>query len=278
MKKIIGILTGWGSQDWIEPAIKQGLKYTDELHVCISAHSDNLLKFEDNTYQIAEKYKDKINLFTHETRSFHSTSKADILNKALNESNYVDPENWIWILDVDEFYKQDSFDYIKKLISANICDMICFEARFFYINTKHYLISEHNRLFKIVDKSCKFYPTQQWPYVKKVVKVPMDLGMYHYSMMQNPHMKMEFWKTEYQHRQDTKVIWLDKIYRNYDLNNEEAWLRRNKALTGNPGPWISKDFKPDKDGTLFKYNKKHPEWIPERLINISDYRKYWKFV
>lgn len=276
--KIIGILTGWGCQNWIEPAIKQGLKYTDELHVCISAHSDSLLKFEDETYNIAKKYESDIHLFKHDHSSYHSVTKANILNRALVNSKYMDAGNWIWVLDVDEFYKQDSFDYVKKIIASDICDMICFEGRFFYINTKHYLISEHNRLFKIHNHSCRFYPTQQWPYVNKMIKVPLDLGMYHYSMMQNPHMKMEFWKTEYSHKQDHKVIWLDKIYRNYNLNDEDAWLRRNKALVGNPGPWISDSFKPDENGRLFKYTKKHPSLVEETgLTKVEDFRKYWRF-
>lgn len=275
--KIIGILTGWGCQDWIEAAIKQGLEYTDELHVCISAHSDNLLKFKDNTYNIAKKYEKDINLFTHSGGKFHSTSKADILNNALKQSKIFDDGVWIWILDVDEFYKRETYEYVKKIISSNICDRITFEARYFFINLKHYIISDHHRLFKVYSNKCKFFPTQNWPYATKSVTVPYDSGMFHYSMMMNPYMKWEFWKTEYPYEQNHKLQWFDKIYRNYDLSDEDAWLRRNKALLGNLGPWICDAFKPDDNGRLFKYNGTHPKWVPERLIKIEDYRKHWKF-
>jgi len=278
MARIIGILTGWSCEDWIEPAIKQGLEYTDELHVCISAHSDNLLKFEDNTLDIAMQYKDQAIVSTYQKRSVHSETKANILNYCLSNSKYMEEENWIWVLDVDEFFKQDSYEYVKKLISANICDQICFEAKFFYIDTKHYILSDHNRLFKIKDKNNRFYPTQQWRYGNRLCRVHVDLGMFHYSMLQNPYMKMEFWKSEYSYEQNHKLQWLDKIYRNYDLKNEEYWLEQNKKLTGNYGPWISDSFVPQVDGTLYKYEGKHPKLVEEKgFTKIEDYRKHWKF-
>lgn len=276
--KIIGILTGWGCQDWINKAILQGLKYCDELHVCISAHSDSLLKFEDNSYKIAKEYGKVINLFEYNKRSFHALVKSEILNTALLNSKYYEKGNWVWVLDVDEFYTEKVFETIKEALPSDMVDIISFMSRFFYINTKNYIISEHYRLFKIQDKNCRFFPTQNWPYGKNLLRLPIELGMFHYSMMMNPHMKREFWNAEYKYKQDHKVQWLDNIYKNYDLNNEEYWLQKNKELTGNYGPWISDAFKPQKDGTLFKYDKEHPSLIQNsKLVEIEDYRDWWGF-
>lgn len=276
--KIIGIITAWGNEDWIEAAIKQGLNLCDELHVCVTAHSDRMLKYEDETYNIVKRYESEIKLLEYNKRSFHAPTKADILNTCMLSSEYFKEGNWIWILDVDEFYLEDVLPFIKKVISADICDKMHVEARFFYINTKHYLRSEHDRLFRINDRSNKFFPTQQWPHATKVLTIPLDFGMFHYSMLMSPYFKMDFWKSEYLGNvQNHKTEWLDKIYRNYDLNNEEYWLGENKELSGNYGPWISDAFVPDKDGTLFRYSGKHPKWISKSLLDVRDFREYWEF-
>jgi len=279
MNKIIGIICAWASQDLIELAIKQGLQQCDELHVCISAHSDNLLKFEDNTYSIAKKYESEIKLLEYNCGDFHATTKANILNLCLLESEYFKKGNWIWIRDVDEFFSNNAHMYVRNIIDLDVCDMINFEAKYFFINLQHYLISNHNRLFKIKDKSNRFRPTQQWMYASKIWQVPLKVGMFHYGTMSDPNMKLEFWKTEYpNNKQSRKIAWIDKIYRNYDLNNEEYWLEENRKLTGNYGPWICSEFKNDKNGKLFKYDGKHPEVIEKsNLIKIDDFRKYYNF-
>ncbi len=106
--------------------------------------------------------------------------------------------------------------------------------------------------------------------------------MYHYGMLTNPWAKMEFWSTEYPGKDQTnKIRWLDEIYRNYDLTDQETWVEENDKLCGIYSPWFSDSFQPAMDGTLYKYDDlsfgRHPKFIGEDLIYTDDFRKKYHF-
>jgi len=277
--KLIGLMTGWGCRDWIHPALDQALEYCDEVLVCISPHSESMVSFEDDSYRIAKK-REGIKVVENNEMSHHSVIKAKILNKMLMESENFEVGNWIWILDIDEFYTANSYNNIRKIIKDIGCDQIDIISKFFLINMRHHLISEHDRLFRINDKSNRFIPTQKWSGTRKVFKFkPEAINMFHYSMLTNSHIRMQFWKTEYPGmEQNEKVRWLDEIYRHYDLKDEDTWLEKNRKLCGVRTPWIKEGFEPNEDGKLFYYRGKHPKFI-ERLplINVEDFRKYYRF-
>ena len=144
---------------------------------------------------------------------------------------------------------------------------------------QHYLKSEHNRFFKINSLQDRFYPMQQWSGTTKVGYLYGDI-LFHYCMLVNSNMKIEQWKpegvksTNYQ----DKIDWITKIYRNYDLNDEDCWTKENEKLFGIKSPLLSIAATPDKNGKLFKYDGKHPEVIEESgLTKIKDFRKYYRF-
>jgi len=87
------------------------------------------------------------------------------------------------------------------------------------------------------------------------------------------------WENEYKDKDQTKKTnWLDLIYRNYDLNNEEYWIQKNFKLTGVKSPWFDHNFLPDHNGRLFPYTGKHPKFIEETgLPEISDFRQRYNF-
>lgn len=279
--KIIGIICAWGAQDFIRPSIKQALNYCDETFVCINAHSKNLLKFEDNTLAIAERFNSAINLIIPNIQATHLEIKSKIMNLCLSKSKYFDIGNWVWILDADEFYDLRHYVELKRLINSpefnQVYDQICVSEKYFYINMQRYLKAEHYRLFRINSLDDKFYPMQRWP-SKRIFKFD-TFDMFHYCMLVNPHMKIEQWKTEYPGKnQQNKIDWITKIYRDYDLNNEEKWITENEKLFGIRSPLLSSAATPNEDGKLFKYHERHPEVIEEtRLTKIKDYRKFWKF-
>jgi len=279
MSQIIGIITAWGCQDWIRPAIQQAIKYCDEVNVCVNAHSDNLLKFEDDTFSVVEEFSRDINIIEFNKQATHLEIKSKILNQCLEESRYFDIGNWVWILDADEFY-DDTFckKILKQLITNNPYDQICIKERYFYINMQHYLKSEHNRFFKINSLQDRFYPMQQWSGTTKVGYLSGDI-LFHYCMLLNPNLKLEQWKSEFPNtNQQNKLDWLEKIYRNYDLKNEEYWIKENEKLFGIRSPLINIAAIPNEDGKLFKYTGKHPEVIEESgLTKIKDFRKYYRF-
>ncbi|MBN2373082.1 hypothetical protein JXL19_04780 [bacterium] len=281
--KIIGLLAAWGAEDWIRPALRQSVKYCDDVFVCVAAHSEELKAFEDNTLSIVETFPGIKTISCKKAKNTHASSKAKILNRMLEESRHFKPGNWIWILDVDEFYPEPSYKKILSLISGEDYDNIYVGNRFFLIDMQHYIKASHQRLFKIKPihrlPFFRFRPTQQWPFLKKPYKLPLEEGMFHYSLLTNPHMRRVQWENEYKKtRQTQKTKWLDLIYRNYDLGNEDYWIQKNYELTGIKSPWFNNDFLPDHNGRLFSYTGKHPSFIEEAgLPEIGDFRKRYDF-
>lgn len=291
-RKIIGLLCAWSAEDFIGPALIQASKYCDEVFVNISSHTDAMDGFEDLTaYNFAKIFRKiiqeknnitLINMGPRQSLTNHSIRKAAILNAMLSHSKYYEVNNWIWTLDADELYSQQSYNDIRRLINEDKYNQILVHEKYFYINMQHYLLGEHNRLFKIteynIDDRFRFMPTQNWVNPNK--KLGAVSGMFHYSMLLNPWAKFAFWKSEYPGKiQDNKTLWLDKIYRNYDVHNEDKWVEENKKLFDIKSPWFSDSFTPNSKGKLFKYDGKHPDVIEESgLIEIEDFRKKYDFL
>lgn len=287
-KSLIGLMTAWNAEDFIEPCIKQAIEYCDEVIVCISPHSEAMKAFEDKTEEIALAYRNKVNILRLVTKigdkSFHSSTKAGILNNMLTKSKLFEVGNWIFILDVDEFFPHATIENAKILIENDICDQIGFDELYFYINMQSCLLGNHNRLFKIkeknMDEKFRFFPTQFWNGSEKLVNIPITHGgMFHYGMLTNPWAKKVFWETEYPGgKQGTKTLWLDKIYRNYDLQNQEYWVEENRNLFGIRSPWFADNFTPDENGILFRFEGKHPWAIEDTgLEKIEDFRKRYNY-
>tara|TARA_B100001093_G_C26699187_1_gene958267 strand:+ start:237 stop:1115 length:879 start_codon:yes stop_codon:yes gene_type:complete len=284
--KIIGMLNAWGAQHWIGPAIEQAKLIADEVHVAVTSHSNNLDKFEDKTLQIA---KDFSNIFVYEKAekiSYHSEVKSLVLNNMIKNSKIFKNGNWLWILDVDEFYSPELIEEIRGIISTDKFNSIDITSRFFYINMKNYLESSHRRLFKIQFpnlipfKKFRFRPTQNWFSFKDYnYKTSDENPMFHYAMLTNPHQRAAQWQTEYPNsKDDFKQMWINQIYKNYDLKNQDYWINENLNLFNIKSPWCGTGIKAKSDGKLFFYDGKHPKIIENsKLKKVNDFRKFYNF-
>jgi len=203
----------------------------------------------------------------------------------LSRSENYEVGNWIFVLDADEFYKQEIINKIKSIIEENKYTDITFRDYYFFINTNRYLVGEHQRLFRINEENLingnVFFPTQNWYCTKKEsvmlgsIKNPT---MFHYGLLTNPFSKLDFWLTEYPNNpQSKKVNWLDKIYRNYNFNNEEQYIKLNKELSGINSCWFNDGYIADKDGKPFEFKDKHPDIIPKYILEEEDWRKKFNF-
>ena len=276
--KIIGLLNAWYSERWIAPAIEQALQYCDEVIVAVGAHSKSLASLKDDTLKIASQYKDRVTLLDASMSNFHDKSKADTLNRMLSKSKFRQKGNWIWILDVDEFYFDCTYQDILRAISSGKYNHIRVEEKFFFINMTRYLLCSHGRLFRIVDPSSSFQPTQRWTgpmsdlYVVK--RDDKEHGMFHYSLLVDIEYRRKMWSTERSYQQPHLLKWLEEIYVHYDLNDEETWIDKNKKVSGIRSPYVGPLSKPNADGKLFVYNGKHPPLIEATsLPQIEDFRK-----
>lgn len=290
MNKIIGCLIAWGAKDFIGPALQQAVEYCDEVFVCVAPHSKSMEAFEDGTTEIAYQFarrNSKVKTIPWEAMSFHAPTKANILNTMLSKSELREPGNWIWILDVDEFYPKRTYNQVRAFVEASDkfgWDLAEFQEYYFYINTQYYLKGSHLRLFKIKHEQNIFQPTQRWIYAEKPIIFDMNyVPMYHYGMLTNPHAKMAFWGEEYPgQEQDNKVEWIDYIYRNYNLDNQDFWIDENAALFDVASPWFSDSFEPTMQGTLYEYDQTtdgpHPEFIGKDLLEETDFRVKYDFL
>lgn len=276
MSKIIGLLTAWGAERWIRPAIEQALAYCDETVVVVSAFASELERFEDKTLDICKEYKD-IRLMDYRTeKGTIAEAVADTLNHMLKSSSLYEPGSWAWILDVDEFYADTAHATIRAAIDSGRYNQITTESRFFYINMRHYLNETGNRLFRIDASDECFMPTNKWSVAKRQIYIlPRADGMFHYGMLASADMYRIKWQIEYKgKRQADKIRWLDEIYPHYDLNDEERWIEENRKLFGIRSPWFNKGFTPNADGKLYKYTGKHPKLIEwTMLTEIKDFRR-----
>uniref|UniRef100_A0A6H1ZL59 Putative glycosyltransferase n=1 Tax=viral metagenome TaxID=1070528 RepID=A0A6H1ZL59_9ZZZZ len=282
--KLLGLIVAWNTVDFIELAIKQALSVCDEVHVCIAPHSTALEKYDDGTYDIAKKYEKDVIWLDWYSRSNHATEKSKILNTMLHNSKIYEVDNWIWTCDADEFFDDSFLVNLKGFLMYGMenCGKLLVNERYYYINMQNYLYGEHFRFFRIndynINSTSRFYPTQNWTYIGKHKKME-SVVMSHYGMLTNPHSKLDFWKTEYYGKdQLVKTRWLNEIYRNYDLSNQEYWVNRNKELFGIRSPWFSDSFRPTEWGILFNDEIQHPKLIEESgLTRIKDFRIKYNF-
>lgn len=279
MNKIIGLLTGWGVEDWIRPAIKQALEFCDEIMVIVAPYAPKLKKFEDRTYDICKEYP--IRLLNYEPLPLDiSRQRCKIVNTMLRKSKLFALDNWVWLFDSDEFYLDSGYAEIKDVIKSDEYDRVLAESKFFMINMHHYLTERSERLFRIVAENDGFVPTNKWwrP-AKSSYTLKRDNGMFHYSMLTDTRRHEAKWWLYPPFATDGgyRVRWLKEIYSKYDLSNEDFWVEENRKLLGIKSPWCDAGYKPDDNGRLFRYKGMHPKFIEESgLTRIRDFREYYR--
>ncbi len=287
MKKIIGLICAWGVEDWITPCLKQAEQFCDEIFLCVSSHSSDLDKFEDRTLEIAKNFK-SVKIINNQQKNYHSNIKAEILNKMLSKSENFKVGNWIWILDADEFYLNQTYKKVKDIINDNHYEKIEFEAKFFIYDMISYIKSRHGRLYKIKPinlipfKYFRFRPTQQWAprftQNLKTIKLDGENEMFHYSMLTNPEMRLKQWENEYNDDiQNNKLNWFKNIFLKLEKKDQLFWINENYKLNKIKNSiWLNNDFTGKVNGEMFDYNGKHPDPIEEtNLKKITDFRKFY---
>ena len=284
MGKLVGIITAWAAEPFIEPAMKQALEYCDEVIVNVSCHHAALKKYEDETMDICLKYKNQIHLIEDDIleRGGRVTNPRNYVNKMLSKTDSNKKGNWVGILDADEFYFPKDINNIKDLMKEGKVNNIETPEKVFVVNTKHYATNKRTRFKKILEDNTTFIHSQI-PYEKqsKPFFMETDKGMFHYTLLANPRYKSDFWRIEYGHpqqgNQPKKWGWVEKVYPNLDLDNQIESVKKCKELAyGNSvlGHLFPNGCK--SDGTLHEYHDLHPPFIEEAgLTKITDFRKMY---
>lgn len=279
--KIIGLLTAWASEDWIECSIQQALDLVDELIISIGAHNKYFKMIEDKTEEKVQKYltnkKIKVVQAVSGPSNDPDKNKCTTLNRMLHISDNIEIGNLIWILDLDEFYSKNAIDEINLFIRTNSdFDEIQFVSYYFCINLDYYIISHLNRIFKIKQKDIYFTPTQILnPKCVKTVTLLENNPMFHYSLLTGEQLRAIYWLSTDKFE---RLIWYMKIYKKYNPLKGEYWMKKNQELNGIYGFWFHNiDIIENNGHGLFRYHGKHPELIENSpLKQISDFRTYMR--
>ena len=275
MDKIIGVMTVWGGEKFVEPCIEQSLYLCDEVLILVGYHNDKMKKWSDKTLEICEKYGEKIKLIDP-PKCINETYvkwRPKTLNKLLINSELFSNGNWVFLIDVDEFLFKSTMDKIKIEIKKEY-NTIWIDDRFFFYNTKYHTDGCGNyRLWKIRDeKNDRFIATNKWAngpkvphYINtpKVLKLTGDDRIFHYSMLCNPYQKISYWETEYHQKQGAKTNWVSDKYLKTNLDNNKQII---KSIQNSPA----------RGGEMKIYEGEHPEYIVKYDLNkIKDFRKIY---
>lgn len=294
MPRIVGFVTGLYVEDWIGPAIDQALNFCDEVIVAIGANTPELAVLQDGTLEKAQSYGDRIKLVEPTMTKTIVAGKAPTLNNMLKASN-AQVGDWIWLLDADEFYHEDTAEKVREIVNSdNDLAVVRMEAKFFFVNMTRYLLSSHNRLFKVTHEGVHFKPSQHWQGKGGsgcIRRNSNRLGMFHYSLLMSPRYRKLFWETEYnkggakvREAQRVKLTWLEQIYNNFDLSDEDHWLSENSKILDS-GRWAEKgptptwnwSFTADPEGKLYHYSGAQPPVIEAANLHlIDDFREFKK--
>jgi hypothetical protein len=284
MNKIIGLITAFAAEDWIEPSIKQALNHCDEVIVSTGAYADNLEPFKDSTDEICQRYKDRIKIVDSVKSGRHIGSKAGTLNNMLKASKLREVGNWVWLFDVDEFFLDSELKDIKTIIFKNTnYNTVITNEMLFFINTQKYLRTGINRgrFNKISSINDSYSGVNKWSGPRNVPLNYKGIGKFHYSFLKDSGFKMALHLTEYgknpnnpSKAQADKVRWLNEIYLKYELDNEDYWINKNQQMFGSREPYMKNtNFNPGRNGHLHTYLGDHPQVIEEAgLTKIKDFR------
>ncbi len=280
--KIIGLLSAWACEDWIDLAITQALDLVDELIISIGYYHKFFKAIEDKTINKVKKHLNNEKIKIVETYCDKNNSKVEnrrrTLNLMLEASDNIEVGNIIWLFDADEFYSKEAIEEIMNFIKKEDFDVIIVKDYMFCINFDYYIILYHERIFKITNKNFYFFkPTQIfWPPPKKKAILLENNPMFHYSLLLGEQIKGIQWILE---GLPLSVLWYRKIYRNYDPSNEDFWMKKNQELIGNYRFWKDTRGKVIEKNChgLFRYNGKQSGLIEKSALRkIIDFRSYTK--
>jgi len=278
--KIIGLICAWGAEDWIEPSIEQALNMCNEVIVSIGPFTEEVKKNEDATMERALKYKDRITFVDSYFGGTHAASKGVTLTNMLKASKLYEVGNWVWQLEVDEFFVDSDIREITNAIRGDY-DRILWDEMVCFINMQHYLKNERGRLRKIVTGDEHFVHVNRWTGELKDTYRVTGVGCFHTSLLSDQNKKKRLLETEHwgtPNKSLPLVKWIDRIYHRFDLADEQKWIDRNELIFGHKSPFPFDAYFANEDGGLYKYaGPEYPAVLVEREYHkIKDFRELYK--
>lgn len=168
------------------------------------------------------------------------------------KSNYEN--EWLWIVDSDEIYAQESAENLVEFVSTigDDYDFFTINGMNFYFNEKWYTNEWYRRVFKIKPR-CFFSDDNSLEIPNKLytktMNIPIEIcSFFHYNYIDEFRVekKLQMWK------KDQVEKWLNKHRKM--IRNEQEYNGSNVHLFGDLNPGYS-NYK------LQKFSGKHPKEI-----------------
>lgn len=275
----------WGREPFVMPAIVQATTMlVDDLVLSVSCLHPELEQFEDSSETIARGCALGLpNVHYVSTKPDYRLRFADGMVRLLNSLlDVASPEenDLIWLLDVDEFYFQETVDEALSYIEEHPeFTSIRFASRFIAPDVSHYIEHGHTRLHRYWEGRQFASESMLMPLDESVV-LGQSAPMHHFSMAIPLDYKETFWRVEFglpaPAKQEKKCRWLREVYAGYDVENEGPWIDKNASVTGHSGFWFADDCGEKDGGGLKVLDGPHPPAIGNSVLidRLGDFRKF----
>tara|TARA_B100000900_G_C20424245_1_gene652242 strand:+ start:18 stop:875 length:858 start_codon:yes stop_codon:yes gene_type:complete len=283
-KKIIGLLCAYGKKDWVNPSLNQALNICDEVIINVGLRTPKLKILEDETLNEIKKFHNsKIKLFQYEPEVATAQMGGILqLKHMLKNSNFYKYDNWVWMLDLDEFYKKEFIEEVNDVINNQKIDWIKNKDYMFFINKDLYLRGKTYRIrlyrIKLINLLSNFSFRNQfrlWGEIRDKKTYIAKNICYHYSFLTSNLYREKVWENEYaDNTNDIKLKWFNEFYKNYEINNPEKYINENYKRFNIKSVWYNNNYEADRNGDFFKFNDQHPSFFKNsKLFDIEDFRK-----
>lgn len=273
--RIVGVMPVYEEADWIEYAVEGIIDFVDEL-IITEGYTGAPWHFwanrsSDGTLEILEKLKkryDKIKVLKSPWHLTKERGKAWSYNRMVRASMYNEPDNWIFVVDADEFYTNEQLGKIRATLEETDKDLISVHARMFVYNFRCFIPVLHARLIRIT-KGMIFKPSQN-PHYKNgnsYSKRPEETDtvlendpMFHYSFVKPPIRMNKRLEMEVQggRRSPAVLRWFEDVFMKWSEQDADDIYKKNKTITGNSGILFAGPSE-----RIQIYNGRHPEVLNE---------------
>jgi len=279
MRKL-GVMSIWGREDFVLPALEQALDLVDEVAVTVCCMHPALEKFRDRSRDLAlgfargEPRVHYLEMLPNYSLKWE-VHMSEVLN-ALLDALRPESGDIVWLLDCDEFYNEAAqAEIAERIESDDSFSSLRLKSYMVGPDFYHYLISWHTRIHRHRNGR-KFIPTSFYAPIDPNPPVILEnCPMFHYSLACSSEMKQTFWLVERglptPPEQQAKADWVDKVYKGYDTSDQSRSLEQAQIETGRHRFWFGDNIQEVEGGGLFKLTERHPRYLYKYgLIGFSD--------
>ena len=265
------IYNAYNEVDLVDKSLNNILPYVDSIAISDVMHSDGCTVSNDGTHEkimsfISHNKHNKCNIYYRKPNQLNGDYKVNqgaIKAELMYMCNPTDGD-WIWVVEADEFYHEDSLEQLRSRYILNH-QALQFDKRWISVTMLNFAYDLHHcffgwsaRFFRFKHPSgfeiCNKFmwgneiiyndkyrwelpPQYMVCYHLKYVK-PFDRLKQRYTFPKNP-------------AASKKLDWFNNVYSKWKYDNDGAY-KYNREVLGNPG------FDTGMSGKLFTYDGLYP--------------------